>query len=294
MASRNTPGTSGQNLTKQERREQAREAARKLQEQEEKRAKRNKILAIVGAIALVAVIALAVVLIVRSGSSDNSTGEGTESSEDWADFTRADSVFTAESTPENVTDQGGITVGSSLEAGTVNEGAPEVDIYFDFLCSWCNRLENEYSEDLAQMAKDGEITLVYMPVAIMGEDFSTQGAAADFFMAENAPEYFLDFHNTLFEEKTNPLFLDENSDQTLPTIDDILEVAEEVGVPDATVADLETAINDGTYDATIESAYEQWTANGQTGTPGVIINDRQLADWTEGKLTKYAAEAAAE
>ncbi len=290
MASRNTPGTSGQNLTKQERLEQAREAARKLQQEEEKRAKRNKLLAIGGSLVLVAVIAVAVTLIVRSGSSDKDSSSDGE----WTDFTRAASVFTAEDTPANVTDQGGITIGSSLKAGTVNEGAPEVTIYFDYLCHWCNLLEGDYAEDLTQMAKDGDITLVYQPVAIMGQDFSTQGAAADFFMAENAPEYYLDFHNTLFEEKTIPLFADDATDQTLPTVDDILSVAKEVGVPDDTVADLQTAINDGTYDATIQAAYEQWTANGQTGTPGVIINDRQLVDWTEGKLTKYAAEAAAQ
>ncbi|MGO1591540.1 MAG: DsbA family protein [Ancrocorticia sp.] len=286
MASRNTPGTSGQNLTKQERREQAREAARKLQEQEAKRAKRNRILAIIGTIALVAVVGLAVWLIVRSGPDD------TGSDGDWADFNRAESVFT-EDRPENVTDQGGITIGASGEAGSVNEGAPEVDIYFDYLCSWCNKLEGESGEELAQMAKDGEITLVYQPVSIMGQDFSDQSATADFFLAENAPEYYLDFHNELFLQKTNPLFED-GADQTLPTVDDIVEIAESVGIPDDTIADLKEAVETGAYDDTIASAYEQWTANGQTGTPGVIINDRQLADWTEGKLIQYAKQAGEE
>lgn len=288
MASRNTPGTSGQNLTKQQRREQAREAARKLQEQEAKRATRNRILAIVGVIALVAVIAVAVVLIVRSGSNqDDSSSDG-----EWADFNQAASVFT-DDRPDNVNDQGGISIGSSLEAGSVNEGAPEVRIYFDYMCSWCNRLENEYGEDLTQMAKDGDITLIYQPVSIMGQDMSDMGATADFFLAENDPEHYLEFHNQLFFEKTNPLFLEEQSaDQQLPTIDDIVEVAGEVGIDDDTIADLKDAVQQGSYDSTIQDAYDQWTANGQTGTPGVIINDRQLSDWTEGKLTKYAAEAA--
>lgn len=282
MASRNTPGTSGTNLTKQQRREQAREAARKLQEEEAKRTKRNRLLAIVASVLVVALIGTAVFFIVRSGN------ERTKD-EDWAAFQPAASVFT-EGTPDNVNDQGGISVGSDLVAGTVNDGKPTVTIYFDYLCSYCNQLEGEYGEELTQMAKDGDITLVYQPVSILGQEFSDLGAAADFYLAANAPEQYLQFHNKVFTEVTEPLFA-KDADLPVPTTEDLLRVAKDVGVPDDVVSGLETVLADGSYQKWVDLAYEQFGANGLNGTPRVIIDDRELVNWPDGNLTKYARQA---
>ncbi|MFT0849109.1 thioredoxin domain-containing protein [Actinomycetaceae bacterium L2_0104] len=282
MASRNTPGTSGSNLTKQQRREQAREAARKLQEEEAKRTRRNKLMAIIGSIVVVALVGTAIFFIVRSGK-DQSSGE------DWADFEPAASVFT-EGTPENVNDQGGISVGSNLVAGTENEGAPTVTIYFDYLCSYCNQLEGTYADELTQMAEDGDITLIYQPVSILGQEFSDLGAAADYYLAANAPEQYLEFHNTVFSEVTEPLF-EEGANLPAPTAEDLLEVANEVGVPDDVVTGLEATLADGSYQKWVDLAYEQFGANGLNGTPRVIIDGRELVNWPDGNLTKYAREA---
>ncbi len=281
MASRNTPGTSGSNLTKQQRREQAREAARKLQEEESKRAKRNRLLAIVGSVLVVAIIAAAVFFIVRSGNERSQE-------KDWAAFEPAATVFT-EGTPENVNDQGGIAVGSDLVAGTENEGAPTVTIYFDYLCSYCNQLEGTYADELTQMAQDGDITLIYQPVSILGQEFSDLGAAADFYLAANAPEQYLEFHNTVFSEVTEPLFA-EDADLPIPTAEDLLRVAKEVGVPEDVVTGLETTLADGSFQKWVDLSYEQFGANGLNGTPRVIINDRELVNWPDGNLTKYARQ----
>ncbi len=284
MASRNTPGTSGSNLTKQERREQAREAARKLQEEEARRAKRNKLMAIIGSVVVVAIIATAIYFIVSSGNKRAQEN-------DWAPFEPAASVFT-EGTPENVNDQGGISVGSELVAGTENEGAPTVTIYFDYLCSYCNQLEASYAEELTQMAADGDITLIYQPVSILGQEFSDLGAAADFYIAANAPEQYLEFHNTVFSEVTQPLF-EQDASLPVPTTEDLLRVAQEVGVPDDVVTGLETTLADGSFQKWVDLAYEQFGANGLSGTPRAIIDGRELVNWPDGNLTKYARQIVA-
>ncbi|MFN8048126.1 MAG: thioredoxin domain-containing protein [Ancrocorticia sp.] len=270
MASRNTPGTSSAKLTKEERRKQAREAARLLQIEEAKRAKRNRIMVIVGVIVALALVATAVYLVLANGKKK-------EQSEAWDDFTPAASVF-VDGTPGNVTDQGAVTFGSSLSAGTVNEGAPAVQIYFDYLCVHCNTLENEHSAELSKLAEEGKITLVLQPVGMMG-DFSRIATGALYYLAENAPEQALAFNNKVFSELTAPLF--DGSGATEPTAADALRVAGEVGVPADVLTGLEGVLNDGSYAGYADLAYEQEQANGMSGTPHVIIDNHKLLNWPD-------------
>ncbi|MCF2706988.1 thioredoxin domain-containing protein [Arcanobacterium haemolyticum] len=274
MASRNTPGTSGSNMTKAERLAAAREAARKLHEEEKRRAKRNRLLVIIASIVVVALVVAAVAVIVNS-KDDAANSAGSSDAPQYTAFTVGDNALPS-ALPTNVDSMGGISVGSSLVAGSVNEGKPVVRVYFDYLCTHCNDLEAQYGETLSQMAKDGKITLVYQPVEIIGQKFSTIGAAADFFLAEHAPEQYVDFHNKVFADLSNPVF---KKQADLPTLDDLLKVAKEVGVSDDVVADLKTTLENGSLDSLVEQATTQFTNNGLTGTPSVIINDQKLTNW---------------
>ncbi|MFT3944438.1 MAG: thioredoxin domain-containing protein [Ancrocorticia sp.] len=280
MASRNTPGTTGAKLTKEERRKQAREAARLLQIEEAKRAKRNRIMVIIGVIVALALVATAVFLVVSNGKK----------AQQAPDFTPAASVF-VDGTPANVNDQGGISVGADLVAGTANEGAPTVTIYFDYLCSWCNHLEASYGEELTKMAQEGKITLVYQPVVLRGQQFSNAGAIANFFLAENAPDKYLAFSNAIFSQVTGPLFTDASKESaTEPTVDQLIAVATEVGVPADVVANLQAVLADGSYQKWVDLANSQMQANQLSGTPRVIIDGKELADWDNGNLTTYLNE----
>jgi len=270
MASRNTPGTSSAKLTKEERRKQAREAARLLQIEEAKRAKRNRILVIVGAIVALALVATAVYLVVANGKKK-------ELSEDWGTFNPAATVF-VDGTPGNVNGQGGVTFGSSLNAGTQNESAPTVQVYFDYLCVHCNTLENGHSAELSQLAQEGKITLVLQPVGMMRE-FSRIGTGALYYLAENAPEQALAFHNKVFSDLTAPLFESGATDD--PTAADLLRIAGEVGVPAETLAGLEGVLGDGSYSGYADLAYQQAQANGLSGTPHVIIDGHELTNWPD-------------
>ncbi len=270
MASRNTPGTSSAKLTKEERRKQAREAARQLQIEEAKRAKRNRILTIVGAIVALALVATAVYLVVSNGKKK-------ELAADWGTVNPAASVF-VDGTPGNVNDQGGVTFGSSLSAGSENEGAPVVQVYFDYLCVHCNTLESGHADELSQLAQEGKITLVLQPVGMM-RDFSKLATGALYYLAENAPEQALAFHNKVFSDLTAPLFEGGTTDD--PTAADLLRVAGEVGVPAETLAGLEGILGDGSYSGYGDLAYQQAQANGLSGTPHVIIDGHELMNWPD-------------
>ncbi len=275
MASRNTPGTSSSSLTKDERREAAREAARKLRIEEAKRAKRNRILAIIASLVVVALVATAVFVIVNSKSKQSAILKGADGTPQYAKFTAGESAFTG-SLPANVEKNGGISVGASLTAGSKNEGKPTVDIYFDYLCVHCNDLEAQFGEALTEMAKEGEITLVYHPVEIMHQAFSTHSAAADFFVAQNAPDKYIEFHNKVFSDLSNPVFKEQAS---LPTTEDLIKVAKDVGVNDDVASRLEKALNSESLTSLVEQASKQFANDGLTGTPAVIVNGRQLLNW---------------
>lgn len=278
--------------TRAEKRAEAQKKATELRAHQARQSRRNKILAVTGVLVLIALVAFAVAIIIKDGHSKQASVSATTTSttQEWADFVRAESVF-PEKLPANVNDHGGISLGSNMEAGTVNKGAPAVTIYYDYMCSWCNYLESQYSSDLTQMATNGDITLVYQPVAVIGDEFSIQAAAAEFYVAEHAPKLYAAFHDALFMT-TIPVFLTEDYVGNQPSLENITATAAVVGMSDEEVNKLSEAVTNGTYDTFVESANEQWRANGQQGTPGVLIDDRQLVDWTDGKLLEYASEAA--
>ncbi|HET9257454.1 MAG TPA: thioredoxin domain-containing protein [Pseudonocardiaceae bacterium] len=93
----------------------------------------------------------------------------------------------------------------SLQGDAIVTGNPQapvtVDIYEDFLCPHCARLEQMVHPRLAQAAADGKIKLVYHPVSILDrksvpEGYSTMAAGAAY-CAANAG-VFPRFHDSLF------------------------------------------------------------------------------------------------
>lgn len=251
-------------LTKAERREIAREKARKLQAEQAKREKRNRILMISGIIALVLLVALAVWAITQNAGKSHL--EGVEG-------------------PQNSTLQGGITMGSSLEAGTINEGAPVVNVYSDFTCSYCAIFEQTNAEDLEAMAEEGLITLSLHPIAILDSsgDFSgytSLAANAAATVAQYAPEYFLPLNAALFAEFSEILAAYQESgdaaDYVMPTLSGIEAIALEVGVPQDVVDRF--AANE--FIEWVEATTRQFYADGYSGTPTVIVDGEQLAgEW---------------
>jgi len=93
----------------------------------------------------------------------------------------------------------------TMQGDTIVAGNPQapvtIDIYEDFLCPHCGRLEQVSHPRLAQAAADGKIKLVYHPVSILDRrsvpaGYSTLAAGASF-CAANAG-IFPRFHDSLF------------------------------------------------------------------------------------------------
>src|SRR5699024_7631409 len=117
-------------LTKAERREQARKEAERLRKTPEAKETRSR------RTLLVALIAAAAIVIYRQANKTV-----------LSDFEGP--------TPVAATEHGGIPFGAE-GAGTRNEGAPELDLYVDFMCPACGQFEQVNGEDIATAVANGE------------------------------------------------------------------------------------------------------------------------------------------
>lgn len=254
-----------QNLSKTDRREAAREQARQLREAHAQRERRNRNLLIGGVLALIAAVAVALYVIISQGNQPVSAD--------------------VEAMPANVSvEDGGISLGSELIAGTSNDGAPVLDVYLDYTCSFCGLFEEVNATDIEEAVSAGEVTVVYHPVAILDgaepagrpafSDFSGRSVEAAAVVADGAPEAFSSFHRGLFElwaEAIDAGAADE------PTDEQIAEAAEAAGVPQ----DVVDTIGEGRFTDWVGATTEQFRRDGFTGTPTVLIEGERFDGWEE-------------
>lgn len=268
MASRNTPGTAESGMTKAQRREQARRQALEIQAAEARKAKRNRLIIILTSIVAILAVALAVIFIVQQGKK----------------------AATA-TAPEGYTGNGGIVVGkgenSIPTAGVTNKDVPKVTVYADYLCSHCNTLESEYGNKLMNLAAQGKIALEVHPVAILGYEFSSIAAQADYYVSVKAPSYYAAYRSAVFNDVTKPVF---KGSGTPPANDSLLKVAQKVGLPKDVQDGLSDVIKNKTYKAWIDAQNTNFGKAGLTGTPTVLVNGKKIEDWS--KVIDEAQKAA--
>ena len=248
------------NQTKADRRAEAREKARKIQEQEAKRAKRNKFITIGVIIVAIALVGVAIWSIVSNGNAEDASGR-----------TNYDPI--AVQVEPVVKDGTDITTGYAIygEDAELTTDSHRVDIYFDYMCTHCNDLEQWNGADINDIMAEGEAEFVYHPVAILQNDFSAKGAAAFKFIAENSPEHLVAFHKNVFEDTDAVL---NGRSSAIPDWNSIREAASDAGVPSDIVdriedeADLEWAET-----VTLEFLQDY------RGTPTVLVDGQETTAW---------------
>lgn len=157
---------------------QSRREALRRQQEAQARAKRTQRIVLIGAIVLAVVVAGVFGTIFFSQL--NRGGEGSTAS-----------------VPVNATsDRSGIAV----NPGTFKQGAPKVELFFDYQCPACKQLEQAHGATLDDMATKGEIELIYKTMTFMDNnlrnDSSTKAGIAAA-CADNAGAY-TGYHNAVF------------------------------------------------------------------------------------------------
>ncbi len=278
------------NQTKAQRREAARAEAAALRAEQERRDKRVRLITI-GVLVVAVAGLIAVFFFVLNNSDDPAPTPG------------ADSTVPGSSTaaPTVAVDtNGGIPVGKTDEAGTSTEGAPQLDVYLDFMCPNCGQFEQINEANFDALREAGELTLVLHPISILdrlsqGTAFSTRAAAASGFVAERDPTHFLAFNSALFQNQPK-----ENSKGL--TNARMGEIAAAAGVS--------TAVADGIASGEAMEQFGGWVVDqteqdasdkknippeGLQGTPTVILDGKALDSrtWADPAALKAAIEAAA-
>jgi protein-disulfide isomerase len=179
--------------------------------------------------------------------------------------------------PRNTQPDGGIRIGTDRAAGGPEAaGAPTLGVFLDYMCGHCETFETTNLQAIEEMIAAGEVNFVIYPVAILDRAtpetmFSTRAVATTGFIADQAPEFVLDWHEALFTAQPRAV-------QEGFTNAQLAELAQSVGVP----AEVTAQIADGTA----VSMFAQWATSatragatgpaagpdGGFGTPTLLIN----------------------
>ena len=229
---------------------------------------RNKIIAVVAAVVVVA--ALVIGGVVWINASKNAT-QGT--------------AIAPSATP--VLGEGVVEKRDGVVVSVGKPGAPKsVDLYADFLCPYCAKLQEQYGPAMEKAVNDGQLTVRYHMVTLLDKSsdpagYSTDSANAALAAADS--QKFTAFHDALF--KAQPAEGSRGYDKA-----QLIQLGQKLGITDPKFAE---TVNAGTYDQQLHTAFQQTQAdpklaqdfgNGQTGfgTPTVAVNGKAItvtADW---------------
>lgn len=274
--------TNDPKMTKAERREAARAEAQRLREEAQRRDKRNRMLIISGVLGGLVVVIAAIAFIIIIGGNN----------QDQVDYFAQEETITI---PTGTDENGGIPISTDLVAGTPGTGV-RVDIYTDYTCHYCAAFESQYSDALDQMITSGEAQVWLHPVAIMDAsngaytDYSGMAVAAAAAVAQQAPEYFVDFHTALFQVWSDAVAQYQTDPTTpLPGLADIQAAAASVGVPQDVIATFGDPEWTGFARATTTTFVTQ---REQPGTPEIQVDGEILTNWPDPNALQDAVAAA--
>lgn len=263
-----------QRKTKAQRREEARAQAKALREEQlrkEKRAQITRRALLGGGVVAVAGIGTAVYLNKKDARGIYTAGDSD------ATITLPDLLAQSDDMPQHVREDGAITLGSDLTAGSVNEGAPVVSLFFDYYCPHCQEFEVVHKDEINELVSSGEVTLALYAVKILGSSWTDDVNNALASVLNHEPEKVLDFHAAAFDLYGQAAA---QGSAALLTIENLVAVAQEAGISETTTAEFAQNAEANTYEKFTELTTQTFTDGGLTGTPSVMVNG-EVQDLTD-------------
>lgn len=181
---------------------------------------------------------------------------------------------------------GGFGVGSSGVVGKdLDASHVRLDIYFDFICPACGSFEQTQSATLDELRAAGTVDVYYHPLSYqddksLGTRYSTRAASAAVLVAEESPESFVAFVESLFANQPS-------EGTTGLSDDEIQSLASAAGVPDEVVV----KIPDHEYASWVRSASETASKEGVRYTPTLGFNG-DIQDPTDAASVQWSQEGA--
>ncbi len=183
--------------------------------------------------------------------------------------------------PAHLTSNGAIPVGHA-------DAPVTVEVYYDYMCSFCGEFEKANSGELDKLVADGTARVGLRPLAFLdhlssGTEYSSRTANAIAVVANADPDHVWAFHSALYQQQPA-----EGSKGL--TDQQIADIATAAGVPTSVSAQF----TDGTYRPWVASTTQQAFKSGVEHTPTIKINGEEFKGnaFTVGPLTQAIESAA--
>ena len=233
-----------------------------------------------GVVGLVLVVAVVVVLVLVLGDDDDSDKKSDakdETSSASASDDASDSGSADSETPGSTDSADGDTGATATDVG-VAIGAPDaphtVVIYEDFLCPYCQQLEESTRDQLAALALAGKVYVEYRPFDLLSRlgDYPIRATSAFAVVLEKSgAEVAKKFHDLLYENQPS------ESEPDSVTNDDLVKLAVQAG---ATEDDVRPGIESVAQRAWVTKATDAAMTAGVQGTPWVLLDGTPFEDGT--------------
>lgn len=161
-------------------------------------------------------------------------------------------------------------VNEETGAIVLGEGPNVLEEYVDFMCPYCHQYHDTYSEDVAGLVEDGQLTLEVHPISILdsqsqGTQYSTRAASATYCVVDDNVDAVYPFMDALFKNAPS---------EGSGGLDDeeLISLAEQAGAS----SDVESCITGGDYMEFVTARTQETpVAPGASGisTPTVLLND---------------------
>ena len=154
--------------------------------------------------------------------------------------------------------------GSEEFAGLVigTEG-PLVELFEDYVCPFCARLELNSGEQLRERALAGEFRLVMHPIAFLTEDSPRAANASACVYQHEEFDTWVDFHEGIYERQDPSEATGQFTNEILLTLADEVGATSEATVP---------CISEGSFDPWVADITAQAFARGVGGTPTLAVD----------------------
>jgi len=258
-------------LTRDEQREAARAKARELREKHQANEKRKKVIiqtsVVVGILAIIGVIVLAL------STSPQVSGGLTP-------------------TKAGIFNTGGVKIGTDLKAftttstptptatpGVTPAAVPNIRIYLDYQCPFCQGFETANGPQIADWVSKGTATVEIHPISFLDANsqnhYSSRAANAAYCVAENSPDTFYKYNTFLFANQPA-------EGSSGPDNNTLYQDAVDQGATNLDV--IKKCIDGDSYGKWIADNTTSLIAGGKNipgtklqlkGTPFVIVNNRQ-------------------
>lgn len=179
------------------------------------------------------------------------------------------------------------TVGKGVVFG--KPAAATVDIYDDFQCPNCAKLEQAIGSTLDADVRANRAQARFHPIAILDAasngDYSTRAANAALCASDDSVDTFVEYHNYLFKPSIQPA---EGSGGR--STNELVSYGQAIGLTGAPFTTFDRCVVQDNHKALVEAMTEDASKKGINATPTLIVNGKTI-DNTLAAYQKAVADA---